>query len=148
MPSILIVAHTPLASSLQAVARHAFAECGRQLAAVDIPAEADLDQAQALIDAAMALLPQEEVLLLVDAFGATPSNAALASAGARARVVTGVTVPMLWRTLCYGHLPLDELVTRAVDGARNGVMQVTSPRRQNQPPNRLPSHDPESNSDQ
>ena len=148
MPSILLVAHTPLASSLQAVAQHAFTECGRELAAVDILADDTLAEAEARIAQAVDALPQREVLLLVDVFGATPCNAALNVAdGTRCRVVTGVNVPMLWRTLCYAHLPLDELVARAVDGGRNGVMQVAAPRRQNQP-NRMPGNDPESHSDQ
>ena len=137
MPSILIVAHAPLASSLLAVARHAFADCSRQVAAVDVPAAASLEEAEQQIDAALAGMSDREVLVLADAFGATPSNASLkvasnAKDGFRRRVVTGVNVPMLWRTLCYGHLPLDELVTRAVDGARQGIMQVASPRPQNQ----------------
>ena len=42
----------------------------------------------------------------------------------RARVVAGVNVPMLWRALCYADEPLEELVTRAVDGGTQGVMQV------------------------
>ncbi len=67
--------------------------------------------------------------------------------GVLSRVVAGVNVPMLWRTLCYAHLPLAELVTRAVDGARQGVMQVAVPRRQNQA-NRPPTDDPVSNPDQ
>ena len=155
MTSILIVAHAPLASSLLAVARHAFADCSRQVAAVDVPPAASLEEAQQQIDAALGQMPDGEVLVLADAFGATPSNAALKAAseivdGFRRRVVTGVNVPMLWRTLCYGHLPLDELVTRAVDGGRQGVMQVASPRPQNQstpfqPPT---AHDPDADPDQ
>ncbi|HLL10447.1 MAG TPA: PTS fructose transporter subunit IIA [Rubrivivax sp.] len=155
MPSILIVAHAPLASSLLAVARHAFADCGRQVAAVDVPAAASLEDAQQQIEAALAGLSQQEVLVLVDAFGATPSNAALnvasaAGEGSRRRVVTGVNVPMLWRILCYGHLPLDELVTRAVDGGRHGILQVANPRPQNQfnPPAPSTADGPDSNPDQ
>ena len=156
MPSILIVAHAPLASSLLAVARHAFADCSRQVAAVDVPAAASLEEAEQQIEAALATMPDRgEVLVLADAFGATPSNAALkvashANDGFRRRVVTGVNVPMLWRTLCYGHLPLDELMTRAVDGARQGIMQVASPRPQNQPNPLQPpaANGPDANSDQ
>ena len=155
MTSILLVAHAPLAASLLAVARHAFADCGRQVAAVDVPSGASLEQAQAQISATLAKLPEPDVLILADAFGATPSNAALAAADAAAeghrwRVVTGVNVPMLWRTLCYGHLPLDELVTRAADGGRQGIMEVTQPRRPTPPhPPQLPkADDPVSNPDQ
>lgn len=149
MPSLLLVAHAPLASTLRAVACHAYAECGRELAAVDVPATAGLEEAQALIAGALQTLPTPEVLILTDAFGATPCNAALAVAdGVHWRVVAGVNVPMLWRTLCYAHLPLGELVTRAVDGGRQGVMQVASPRRQNQNHRSASSDDPDARSDQ
>lgn len=148
MASILLVAHTPMASALLAVASHAYADCAREVAAVDVPSSAGLEEATALVAAAMAALPGPEVLVMADAFGATPCNAALAAAdGLHARVVTGVNVPMLWRTLCYVQLPLGELVTRAVDGGRQGIMQVATPRRQNQP-NRPPSDDPDPHSDQ
>ncbi|MBA4177549.1 MAG: PTS fructose transporter subunit IIA [Leptothrix sp. (in: Bacteria)] len=149
MPSILLVAHAPLASALLAVARHAYADCSRDVVAVDIPASIGLDDATALVQAGLGELPGPEVLVLTDAFGATPSNAALAVVdGVRARVVTGINVPMVWRSLCYGHLPLGELVTRAVDGGRQGIMQVASPRRQNQQTYRPASDDPDPHQDQ
>ncbi len=148
MPSILLVAHAPLASALLAVARHAYADCNRVVAAVDVPAAANLEDATGLVKAALQQLPGAEVLVLTDAFGATPSNAALAATdGVHARVVTGINVPMVWRSLCYGHLSLGELVTRAVDGGRQGIMQVASPRRQNQS-NRSATDDPDPHSDQ
>jgi PTS system ascorbate-specific IIA component len=148
MATLLLVAHAPLASTLQALAQHVYADCSRELAAVDVPPQASLEEAQAQIEAALAARPEGEVLILCDVFGATPCNAALQVAdGLRWRVVAGVNVPMLWRTLCYAHLPLAELVTRAVDGARQGVMQVSPPRRQNQP-NRPPHDDPDAHSDQ
>ena len=148
MASILLVAHAPLASALLAVARHAFADCGGQVSALDVPPDLGLEEATAQVGAALAALPGSEALVITDAFGATPCNAAVAAAdGVHARVVTGVNVPMLWRTLCYAHLPLGELVTRAVDGGRQGIMQVSSPRRQNQP-TPPPNNDPDANPDQ
>jgi mannose PTS system EIIA component len=151
MAVILLVAHAPLASAMLAVARHAYADCGSIVRAIDVPADMGLEQTTAQLTAVLHDLqrtPDDEVLVLVDAFGATPCNAALAAAdGVRVRIVTGMNVPMLWRTLCYAHLPLSELLTRAVDGARQGVMQVATPRRQNQP-NRPPSDDPDANPDQ
>ncbi len=144
MAQIVIVAHTPLASSLQAVAQHVFPDAGGRLTTVDVSPSAGLDEVEAQVRAALAplLARGEEALVLVDVFGATPCNAALAAAeGPRVRIVAGVNVPMLWRTLGYAALPLDELVNRAVSGASQGVMHVAVPRRQNQgqPP---ASHDP------
>ena len=148
MTSILLVAHAPMASTLLTVAQHTYADCSLQVRAVDVPPQMSLDEATAQIGAALKSLPDADVLVMVDTFGATPCNAALAAVdGVSARVVTGVNVPMLWRTLCYGHLPLSELVTRAVDGARQGIMQVANARRQDQPQRPL-SDDPDTHSDQ
>jgi mannose PTS system EIIA component len=138
MTSLLIVAHAPLASSLQALAQHVYADCSAQLVAVDIAPSTGLQQAQAEITKAMLGLPGPEILVLTDVFGATPCNAALAAAQSlpaqtTARVVAGVNVPMLWRTLCYSDKTLDDLVARALAGASQGVMHVAVPRRQNQP---------------
>ncbi len=132
MARILIVAHAPLAASLQAVAQHVYPDCGGQLVAIDVlPTESQ--EAVALRIKALVAESGTEVLILADVFGATPCNAALAAAdGVKQRVVAGVNVPMLWRTLCYAGQPLDDLVNRAVAGASQGVMHVAVPRRQNQ----------------
>jgi PTS system ascorbate-specific IIA component len=135
MPALLIIAHAPLASSLQAVARHVYPDCGRQLAALDVEPgtapELVVEQARA----ALAALGTEEALILTDVFGATPCNVAREVAdGAKVRVVAGVNVPMLWRTLCYAAVPLDDLVARAIAGGSQGVMQVGATPRQHQGP--------------
>jgi PTS system mannose-specific IIA component len=152
MAAILLVAHAPLASALQSVAAHVYPEAVDVIGALDVAADADVltlrAPLQALIQRLGAADARGEVLLLCDCFGATPCNAALAAAdGVRQRVVAGVNVPMLWRAICYRHQPLDELVTRAVAGAGQGVMHVAVPRRQNQPspPGR---HDPQAHSHQ
>jgi PTS system ascorbate-specific IIA component len=133
MAAILLVAHAPQAQSLLAVARLVYPEHTARLAAADIDAGSGPAEAQAQIRAALAGLGAGDVLILADVFGASPCKAALAVAdGVRSRVVAGVNVPMLWRALCYSELPLDELVTRAVDGGVQGVMQVGVPRPQNQ----------------
>lgn len=141
MASLLLVAHAPLASSLQAVAQHVYPDCINRLAAVDVEAGATLELTESRIRAAIAELPGADVLIMVDVFGATPCNAALAAAdGVHSRVVAGVNVPMVWRTLCYAENALDDLVARAVSGASQGVMHVAVPRRQNQATNQS-SHD-------
>ena len=133
MACLLLVAHAPLASSLQAVAQHAYPDCQAQLSAVDVQPGATLEGAEAQIRAALAEFGAADVLIMADVFGATPCNAALAAAdGVHSRVVAGVNVPMLWRTLCYSDNSLDDLVTRAVAGAAQGVMHVSVPHRQNQ----------------
>ncbi len=148
MASILLVAHAPLATALKALAGHAYAECSPDVTAVDVPPSASLEEAADLVSKALVAIASGETLVLTDAFGATPCNAAMGVVdGQRSRVVAGVNVPMLWRALCYAGLPLADLVARAVDGGRAGIMQVAAPRRQDQP-NRPLIDDSDSNSDQ
>jgi PTS system mannose-specific IIA component len=141
MAQILIVAHSPLASSFQVVAQHVYPDCGGSLTALDVGPDEGLESATARIRSALGAMPGAEVLILADVFGATPCNAALAAAdGLRSRVVAGVNVPMLWRTLCYAGQSLDDLVHRAIAGASQGVMHVATPTPQNQSPSSA-SHD-------
>jgi PTS system ascorbate-specific IIA component len=73
--------------------------------------------------ALMASARDAEWLVLTDVFGATPCNGALRLVSERVQVLTGVSVPMLWRTLCYaGQQPLTELARRAAQGAASGVI--------------------------
>ena len=152
MTQILLVAHAPLASALLAVAKHVFPEQVCSMRAVDVSPQDDVHQVEITIRSELrALLDQAinqaavaaEVLVLVDVFGATPSNAALAAAeGLPVRVVTGVSVPMLWRVLGYADKTMDELVGSAVAGAAQGAFHASVSRRQNQ--NILPAaHDHE-----
>jgi mannose PTS system EIIA component len=133
MANLLVIAHAPLASALQRVAEHAFPGCAASLAALDVEPTMTPEEVQVRAAALLASLPQPETLILADVFGATPCNVAQrVSDGVCSKVVTGVNVPMLWRTLCYAAEPLDALVGRALAGAAQGVMQVTPARPQQQ----------------
>ena len=62
-----------------------------------------------------------EALIFTDVFGATPCNIAQRLAdGVQVKVVAGVNVPMLWRTLCYADESLDAVVARALAGRDAG----------------------------
>lgn len=133
MPRLLIIAHAPLASSLKSVALHAFPDCARALEALDVTAEMTPEETEIEARRLLGAGPDRQALIFTDVFGATPCNVAQRLAdGVQVRVIAGVNVPMLWRTLCYADEPLDALVARAVAGATQGVMQVASARPQNQ----------------
>jgi PTS system ascorbate-specific IIA component len=73
------------------------------------------------------------VLVLTDIFGATPSNVAQKLVdGVKSRLITGVNLPMLLRSVSYRNEPLEALVSRAVIGGTQGVMQVAITAPQNQ----------------
>ena len=136
MPGLLIIAHAPLASSLKAVASHTFPECGSLLEALDVAADTPIEDVEARARELLAKVRNPEALIFTDVFGATPCNVAqrLASSveGAQVKVIAGVNVPMLWRSLCYSDDSLEMLVARAMAGATQGVMQVATSRPQNQ----------------
>ena len=125
MASLLVIAHAPLASALRAVAAHVYPECAASLEVLDVSADTPVEVVEAQAQALLARMGATEALILTDVFGATPCNVAQRLAdGVRVKVVTGVSVPMLWRSLCYASDPLDKLVARALAGAQQGTMQV------------------------
>jgi len=133
MPGLLIIAHAPLASSLKAVAKHVYPDFSAPLQALDVHPDMSPDQIESQARALLQSVQDPDALILTDVFGATPSNVAQRLAdGTNVKVVTGVNVPMLWRSMCYAAEPLDALVARAVTGATQGVMQVAVSRPQNQ----------------
>lgn len=133
MPGLLIIAHAPLASSLKAVAQHTFPDCGNRLEALDVLPTETIEEIEVRARALLAQVSNPDALIFTDVFGATPCNVAQRLAdGLHVKVVAGVNVPMLWRSLCYADESLDAVVARAVAGATQGVMQVATSRPQNQ----------------
>src|SRR6476659_1674206 len=137
MNAILIIAHAPLAHALRQCALHVFPDCGAHVAAIDVqpnlPPEETLATARIAIDQLMRSGTLKGVLVLTDIFGATPSNVAQKLVdGAKSRLITGVNLPMLLRSVSYRAEPLEALVSRAVIGGTQGVMQVTVSAPQNQ----------------
>ena len=133
MPGLMIIAHAPLASSLKAVAEHTFPECAMPLEALDVTPDMPLEEIEARAREMLARVRNPEALIFTDVFGATPCNVAQRLAdGVQVKVVAGVNVPMLWRSLCYAGEPLDAVIARAMAGATQGVMQVATTRPQTQ----------------
>lgn len=150
MNAILIIGHAPLAHALRQCALHVFPDCASSLAAIDVQPNLSPEETLATARIAMAQLAQppgvKGVLVLTDIFGATPSNVAQKLVdGVTSRLITGVNLPMLLRAVSYRHEALDALVSRAVVGGTQGVMQVAVTAPQNQPRR---SHDQDNYNDQ
>lgn len=145
MNAILLIAHAPLANALRQCALHVFPDCGASVMAIDVQPNLSPDETLATARIALEQLtrtPQVKgVLVLTDIFGATPSNVAQKLVdGVSSRLITGVNLPMLLRSVSYRHEALDTLVSRAVVGGTQGVMQVAITAPQNQARRK---HDPE-----
>lgn len=131
--SILLIAHAPLAHALRECALHVFPDCGDSVLALDVPPSERPEDSLARARALLAEAGEDTTLVLTDVFGATPCNVAQRLVeGVRSRVVSGVNLPMLLRAVSYRSEPLDSVVTRAVVGGTQGVMQVAISAPQNQ----------------
>lgn len=140
MIGVLLIAHEPLASALAAAAAHVYTcapgRAAVQLRVLDVPANVDAEAIDAQARALVAPIDGGGgVLVLTDAFGATPGNVAsrLASPG-RVAVVAGVNLPMLLRVLCYREATLSELVDKALAGGAQGILAVASAAPQGEAP--------------
>ena len=145
MSAILIIAHAPLAHALRTCALHVFPDCGGDVAAIDVqpnlPPEETLATARIAMDQLVRAGQTRGVLVLTDIFGATPCNVAQKLVdGDSSRLITGVNLPMLLRSVSYRNEPLEALVSRAVVGGTQGVMQVAITAPQNQARR---NHDPD-----
>jgi PTS system ascorbate-specific IIA component len=133
MNSILIIAHSPLASALRQCALHVFPDCANGVAALDVQPNVPPEETSAQVRIMLAQAGTSGVLVLTDVFGATPCNIAQKLVdGQRSKLICGVNLPMLLRTVSYRHESLDALVSRAMVGGTQGVMQVAVTAPQNQ----------------
>ena len=133
MNGIFIIAHAPLASALRQCVLHVFPDNPAGVVALDVqpnmPPEETLAQARVLFKQ----MGTPCALVLSDVFGATPCNVAQKLVdGVHSKLIAGVNLPMLLRSMCYRHEPLDAMVVRALAGGTQGVMQVAITAPQNQ----------------
>ena len=130
---IFIIAHAPLASALRQCVLHVFPDAEDGVAAFDVQPNVPPEETLAGAAQAMALLNTAQTLVLTDVFGATPCNAAQKLVdGLNSKLIAGVNLPMLLRTVTYRRELLDSLVARAMAGGTQGVMSVAVSAPQNQ----------------
>ena len=144
MNGIFIIAHAPLASALRQCVLHVFADNPNSVLALDVqpnlPPEETLAQARMMFKH----MGTSHALVLTDVFGATPCNVAQKLVdGVNSKLLAGVNLPMLLRSVSYRHEPLDALMVRALAGGNQGVMQVaiTAPQNQAKRPHDPNDHD-------
>jgi len=133
MVGILIIAHAKLGESLIHCASHVLGARPMHLMQLGVTIH---DDPQQIIPQAIKLVKQldegDGVLVLTDVFGATPANIAckLLIPG-RVEGVAGVNLPMLVRALTYRKEPLQVVVSKAISGGVEGVIQMPAASQQN-----------------
>jgi mannose PTS system EIIA component len=126
MVGILLMTHAPLGQAFIAACNHVFRGETERLEAIDVVADQDLNEVQALAQAAIKRLDSGDgVLVITDIKGGTPANCCnkLADAG-RVEVIAGISLPMLLRAITYRRDTLDVVVEMALAGAQNGAVRV------------------------
>jgi mannose PTS system EIIA component len=122
---ILIIAHAPLASALRSCVLHVFPEVADSLHAVDVEADEPPEAALARARASVQVFANDSVLLLSDVLGATPCNIAQKMLDEQhCKLVAGVNLPMLLRTVNYRHESMDALTARALTGGAQCIVEV------------------------
>ena len=112
---------------------HVFPDGADTVAAFDVQPNVPPEETLAGVTLALALLNTPQTLVLTDLFGATPCNVAHKLVdGVNSKLIAGVNLPMLLRTVTYRREPLDALVSRALAGGTQGIMAVAVTAPQNQ----------------
>ncbi|MDR1848416.1 MAG: PTS fructose transporter subunit IIA [Zoogloeaceae bacterium] len=126
MIGILLITHGTLGESLLQNVYHVLNKRPPLLAQLGIVAQ---DDPLAILPLARAMLAQvdegEGVLVMTDIYGATPANVAskLLEPG-RVEGIAGVSLPMLLRALTYREGGMENLVAKALSGARDGALNM------------------------
>jgi PTS system ascorbate-specific IIA component len=126
MVGILLMTHAPLGEAFLAAVAHVFHSRVEHLEAIDVVADQDLGDVQALASAAIKRLDDGSgVLVITDVKGGTPANCCnkLADAG-HVEVIAGISLPMLLRAITYRMDTLDVVVEMALAGAQSGAVRV------------------------
>jgi PTS system ascorbate-specific IIA component len=126
MVGILLMTHAPLGEAFLAAVAHVFHNKVDHLEAIDVVADQDLGDVQALAAAAIRRLDDGSgVLVITDVKGGTPANCCnrLADAG-HVEVIAGISLPMLLRAITYRMDTLDVVVEMALAGAQSGAVRV------------------------
>nr|WP_315466291.1 PTS fructose transporter subunit IIA [uncultured Rhodoferax sp.] len=130
---ILIIAHAPLASALRDCVLHVYPDAADGIAALDVLPTEDPERTRANAKSMLLGFDARQILVLTDVFGATPCNVAQKVVdGHMSKLVAGVNLPMLLRTVNYRNESLDVLLTRALAGGAQSIMQVAVTAPQNQ----------------
>lgn len=126
MIGLLLITHATYGESLIQCVCHVLNKRPPQIAQLGVSLQDDPLDLLPLARGLLKLVDSGDgVLILTDLYGATPSNIAtkLLEPG-RIEAVTGVNLPMLLRALTYRDKDMATLISRAVSGGRDGVLNI------------------------
>ena len=126
MISILLITHGELGKSLIECATHVLGDKPLFLESLSIENDCTHESMFTQISEKINLLDQGDgVLILTDIFGATPCNiiTKIIKPG-KVSAIAGVNLSMLIRTINYRNEPFDSLISKAIQGAQDGIIHI------------------------
>jgi PTS system mannose-specific IIA component len=124
MIGILLVTHEGIGDALIRAAQHTLGQKLPRLESFPVNPSDTPDRLEVALRQRVSELNEGDgVLLLTDAYGATPANLAcrMVSHG-QVEVVGGANLPMLLRAINYRSAPLEDLVNKAISGGLGGIV--------------------------
>jgi PTS system ascorbate-specific IIA component len=126
MISILLITHGELGKSLIECATHVLGDKPLFLESLSIENGCTHESMFRQISERINLLDQRDgVLVLTDIFGATPCNiiTKIIKPG-KVSAIAGVNLSMLIRTISYRNESFDSLISKAIQGAQDGIIHI------------------------
>ena len=126
MISILLITHGELGKSLIECATHVLGNKPLFLESLSIENDCTHESMFKQISEKINLLDQGDgVLILTDIFGATPCNiiTKIIKPG-KVSAIAGVNLSMLIRTISYRNESFDSLISKAIQGAQDGIIHI------------------------
>lgn len=126
MIGLFLITHTTYGESLIQCACHVLNRRPPQIVQLGVAAQDDPLDLLPLAQEMMRFVDTGEgVLIMTDIYGATPSNIALKLLDpGRIEGISGANLPMLLRALTYREKGMGLLLTRAIAGGRDGVVNM------------------------
>ncbi len=126
MIGLLLITHSSYGESLIQCACHVLNRRPPQIAQLGVAGQDDPLDLLPLAQKLLALVDSGDgVLVMTDVYGATPANiAAKLLQPGRVEGIAGVNLPMLLRALTYRDKDMATLVSKAVAGGRDGVIDM------------------------
>lgn len=126
MIGLFLVTHSTYGESLIQCACHVLNQRPPQIAQLGVAMQDDPLDILPLARQLLGIVDGGEgVLVMTDVYGATPANIALKLLEpGRIEGIAGVNLPMLLRALTYRDKDMNTLMTRAIAGGRDGVLNM------------------------
>lgn len=122
--TLFLICHAPSASALKQATEGILHQLPLALKTLDVSPESDPEQLLTQAQTLLQQLPEdEEILILTDLYGSTPSNIArrLLQTLPYGYLLSGVSLNTLVRCMNYAALPLPELIQKLTEGACDGI---------------------------